>query len=372
MTSSDKLKEASFFQALATEQLEDVRSMVLEQPSLLDAFDDRQFGATPLTMACFANRRNVVELLLDLGADPNRRSRWKMGPWSPLHCALFRCDQSLAQYLLQRGAELDVHTAAGLGLLPELQELLDAQPERVHERGGDGCFPLHFAASTEVADVLLARGAPIDGRCIDHFNAPAQYLCLKRPEVAIHLFDKGASIDLFSAILAGSEKYIAQALDKTPDWQTARIDQSFFPPSAEHDVHNILTFVVGYRATPLHTATIANRGNIIQLLIDRGASPHLRGGYDDATPLHLAAWNDLLEAAQALCEHGADLNVRSGKIHNNSPAAGPSSADRSASSSISWKREPSDCLGSSMMLAMPARAVSIRLRKCQSKRAPKY
>ena len=51
-----------------------------------------------------------------------------------------------------------------------------------------------------------------------------------------------------------------------------------------------------------------------------GLSPSVRGGYDQATPLHTAAWSNCLESAQALLDEGADIEARSGKLHNNSPA----------------------------------------------------
>ena len=37
--------------------------------------------------------------------------------------------------------------------------MLAEEPSRVHERGGDGQTPLHFARSREVADLLLDAGA---------------------------------------------------------------------------------------------------------------------------------------------------------------------------------------------------------------------
>ena len=43
-------------------------------------------------------------------------------------------------------------------------------------------------------------------------------------------------------------------------------------------------------------------------------------GYDQATPLHAAAWSDCKDSAVALLDNGADIEARSGKLHNNSPA----------------------------------------------------
>ncbi len=59
---------------------------------------------------------------------------------------------------------------------------------------------------------------------------------------------------------------------------------------------------------------------MIDLLIEHGIDVDIPGGYDDSTALHQAAWNDSLDVAMKLVEAGADINKRSGKIHNNSPA----------------------------------------------------
>lgn len=243
-----------------------------------------------------------------------------MGPWSPLHCAIFRRNKPLAEYLLSHGATMDVHTAAGMGNHDALARLLDAEPSRVVERGGDGCHPLHFADTAEVAQLLLDRGAEIDGRCIDHFSTPVQYLCSIRPELARFLFSVGATPDIFSTVLCGDDPCLERQLNANPNLVNARINQSFFPPSSEHDVHNILTFSVGLDSTPLHAAAKGNQCEAVSLLVRHGLSPNIRGGYDQATPLHTAAWSNCSVSAEALLDNGADIDARSGKLHNNSPA----------------------------------------------------
>jgi ankyrin repeat protein len=262
----------------------------------------------------------MVELLLDLGADPNRRSDWEMGPWSPMDCAVAKGHTALAERLLERGATLDTLGAAGLGRVDDLRRMLDADPQAVHARGGDGCQPLHFAHSTEIVDLLLERGADIDARCVDHYSTPVQYLAESQPAIARYLFQRGAAPDIFSASLAGDIETVDRLLDEAPSLLNARIDQSFFPPGPDHDVHNMMTFSVGHHATPLHAAARGNHPELVRMLVGRGMSPDVRGGYDDATPLHLAAWNNLAEAATALVDAGADINARSGRIHNNAPA----------------------------------------------------
>ena len=320
MEQKNNREQMEFFNAMAKGDLDQVRVIVAKDSSILLSYDYRNFGATPLTMACLSNRRALIETLIDLGADPNRKSDWNMGPWSPLHCALFRHDRGLAEFLLSHGATLDVHTAAGLGRSEDVERLLTADPSRVMERGGDGCFPLHFADTIEVARLLLERGAEIDGRCVDHYSTPAQYLCSSRPEVARFLFSMGATPDIFSAVFVGDVPLLETLLDADPALINARINQSFFPPGDENDVHNILTFSIGLDSTPLHAAAKGNGNEVIAPLVRRGLSIDVRGGYDQATPLHIAAWNNCDKSAKALLENGADIDARSGKIHNNSPA----------------------------------------------------
>lgn len=215
---------------------------------------------------------------------------------------------------------MDVHTAAGLGDCDAISRLLDEEPSRVNERGGDGCQPLHFADTVDVAKLLVERGAEIDGRCIDHHSTPVQYLWTTRPNVARFLLSLGAQPDIISSAACGDIGSIERLLREKPEILHVRINPSTFPPGPEHDVHNILTFSVGLDATPLHAAAKGNNTDAISTLVQHGLSTSIRGGYDQATPLHTAAWNHCRDSAEALLKHGADIDARSGALHNNTPA----------------------------------------------------
>ncbi|MCA9193484.1 MAG: ankyrin repeat domain-containing protein [Planctomycetales bacterium] len=320
MTKNNTPDQAAFFRTLAAGDRDQIQAIVSAEPQILECFDYGQFGATPLTWACFSNRTDLVELLIELGADPNRRSDWHMGPWSPLHCAIFRRDKDLAMLLISKGAVQDVHTAAGLGDCDTILNLLDSDPTRVNERGGDGCQPLHFADTVDVARLLLERGAEINGRCIDHHSTPVQYLCTTRPKVAQFLLATGATSDIVSSAACGDTGSIEKLLRENPDLINVRVNQTFFPPVTEQNVHNTMTFSLGLDATALHAAAKGDSSAAVSLLVDHGLSPNVRGGYDHATPLHLAAWSNCNESALALVNHGADIEARSGKLHNNTPA----------------------------------------------------
>src|SRR5215217_6112515 len=83
----------------------------------------------------------LVDVLLEFGADPNRRSGWWAGGFHPLHGA----SAAAAEHLLAAGAVPDACAAAHLDRPELLARMLADDPARAHERGGDGQTPLHFA-----------------------------------------------------------------------------------------------------------------------------------------------------------------------------------------------------------------------------------
>ena len=87
------------------------------------------------------------------GADIRKRTEW----WAGGFGVLDDCDPGMVEFLIERGAVLDAHSAARLGMMPKLRELVAADPGVVHARGGDGQTPLHFASTVEVAEFLLAK-----------------------------------------------------------------------------------------------------------------------------------------------------------------------------------------------------------------------
>ena len=66
-----------------------------------------------------------------------------------------------AQFLVSKGAPLDIHAAAMLGLTEEVQAFLDSDPGLANAKGVHNTSALYHAAlsgKTEVADLLLAKG----------------------------------------------------------------------------------------------------------------------------------------------------------------------------------------------------------------------
>src|SRR5712691_1874910 len=104
-------------------------SEVLEQhPELKSRLDDPlpnyAFGGTALLAAVQRGNKEMVDVLLRAGADINARSHWWAGSFGVLDD-----DNGLAEFLIERGAIVDVHAAARLGMMNRLKELISANPE---------------------------------------------------------------------------------------------------------------------------------------------------------------------------------------------------------------------------------------------------
>src|ERR1043165_315623 len=85
------------------------------------------FGATLLLGALQRRSKEMIDLLLRAGADINARSHWWAGGFGVLDD-----DHGLASFLIERGATVDAHAAARLGMLKELKQLIAADATAVH------------------------------------------------------------------------------------------------------------------------------------------------------------------------------------------------------------------------------------------------
>ncbi len=304
----------AFVQAVHKGNLQLVRSLAATHPGLIHAHDPHCFGATPLIRAVQAGDRAMVDLLLDLGADINQRSQW----WAGSFGILDDCSDEMADYLLTRGATLTPHAAARLGKITDLRAMITADPSTVHARGGDGQFPLHFARTIEIADLLLHNGAQLDGLDIDHASTPAQWLSASRQNVAAHLVTRGAAADPFMAARIGDCALLERLIKAEPEGVQVRVSRARFPappPAAGH----IYLYTIGEGCSLVHAAAESEQRDAILWLTAHGADVNARGGYDDATAFHAAAWGNRPVAINALLDAGADINAVSGPMHRNQP-----------------------------------------------------
>lgn len=338
-----------------------VRRLLERHPELRERIDAPLFGFDSPAIGAYANDVAMLDVLLDFGADPNARSKWWAGGFHALHSAT----GAAAEKLIAAGAVPDACAAANLDDTELLKRMLDEDPGRVHERGGDGQTPLHFARSRAVADMLLAAGARIDSRDVDHRSTPAEWMLdhtrgAGRYDLASYLVERGAHADIFLATALGLTDRVRAMLEADRallDLRTGRDEYGEKKPSSYH----IYFWTIGDSRSPLDVAEqfdqreaaevmlefasplqrlqsacraadetraraiVREHPNIIEsmspadhraiadaawngaaravaLMLELGFDPRATG-HDSGTPLHCAAWEGSPEAVAALLRH---------------------------------------------------------------------
>src|SRR5262245_38232241 len=110
---------AEAMQAFDADGAARVRDIFTRHP-VLKTMVDAPIGAFDSPAIIRVRSREMLDVLLDAGADINGRSRWWAGGFGILDCA----SPEVAAYAIERGATVDVHAAARLGLMDRLRGLL--------------------------------------------------------------------------------------------------------------------------------------------------------------------------------------------------------------------------------------------------------
>jgi len=236
--SSTQSSAEAFKAAVCDSDAARVRELLEKHPELRANIDaplpNEGFGLHALFAAVQRSDRATIDVLLSAGANINKRTEW----WAGGFGLLDDCDPSLVDFLVERGAVIDAHSASRLGMTAKLAELVAANPEVVHARGGDGQTPLHFASTVEIAEFLLARGADIDALDIDHESTPAQYMLRvehkrhyprDRQDVARYLVSRGCKTDVLMAAALGDIELVRQHLDADPECIRMSVSEKWFP-----------------------------------------------------------------------------------------------------------------------------------------------
>ena len=197
------------------------------------------FGSTALIIA--KEHEDLVDVLLKHGADIQAKSQWWAGDFHLLEVT----SAEAAERLIERGAEITVHAAAEQGWLDWLEAAYQGDPAIVHQRGGDGKTPLHYATDPAVMDWLLARGADLEARDLDHASTPLQWqLGARNHDAARALVKRGAQVDIFAAVILGEVELVDKALAAHPQAIRARVNQAGYEltPPADGSHQYVYTF----------------------------------------------------------------------------------------------------------------------------------
>jgi len=303
---STPLAEGSIHRAAAADDPELVRALLEEDGRRLHEADQRQL--TPLHRAVAASARRVVDVLLELGADPN----WPEGPGAPRGAALYTAsaagDRGLVELLLNHGADPNATIdSAGsptfAAATPEIRELLIAH--------GGKLDPYDWVFLGEEDEALRAVEADPESAQVGCGGVLAAACKLGKPGLVERLLALGVRV---ASSLTGCRSYLwsdvealklllASGMDANlPDWMHATPLHSL----CERDgrgrprPHRLECFELllaagadlsardeDYRSTPLGWAARNGLEEMVDLLLARGASLHEGEGPRWATP---AAW----------------------------------------------------------------------------------
>ncbi len=349
---------------------EDVRALVEKHPSATDYLDAPlfPFGAPALVHAAGQRSREMVDMLLDLGADIDVRSEWEAGPYTALHRLVDGPSVeslALAEHLVERGATVDIHAASGLGDLDRIEEILADDPTVVSQPGPDGATPLHLARAPEVAELLLRHGAELEKRCVDHQSTPAMWAVDGREDVMLYLLQAGAKPDIFQAVLLDDVSLVRAILEVEPDAIDVRLNVGETHPhlgggdkyvwalggaetplelarqrgmancysyllarsrpevqllqaSRRGDERDMLELIGAYaqllERAPSTVLAAALYGSPVgaRVLMQHHVNPNIRDEWG-ATPLHHASYRGLIDVARVLLDYGADPSLRDGR-----------------------------------------------------------
>jgi ankyrin repeat protein len=231
-------------------------------------------GQHALFAAVQRSDRATIDVLLHAGADIRKRTDW----WAGGFGVLDDCDPSLVKFLVDRGAVIDAHSAARLGMMPKLKELVAADPDVVHARGGDGQTPLHFASNVEVAKFLVENGADLNALDVDHESTPAQYMLRveqkrhyprDRQDVARYLLSRGCKTDLLMASALGDLNLVRHQLDNDPARIRMSVSDEWFPMQDQRAGGTVYIWTLGANRTAHAVARDFGHEDVFQLLMER-------------------------------------------------------------------------------------------------------
>lgn len=334
--------------AAARGDLAAVRRFVDEDPSWLHTVGSH--GRTMLWEAVRKGRKNIVEFLVERGADVSICGCHYSEHFieiSPLCLARAAGREELAEYLLRNGATIDIHSAAYLGDCEQVLSLLGQDPSLanighpqndkqrqvgdrlVYEPGDEAwAMPLHYAVSGgngDVVELLIAHGAEV----APHSSALLTYAVRRnRPDLVKTLVENGADVREapMADPIAGQvvnellQSYGAVFDLNNPDetWPpliyASRGDKgehpervrAFLELGAEIDIRD-------YKGkTALHRAATAGFAQVIAVLLDHGAYIDATDNNGD-TPLFDAIRAKRKDAVALLLSNGANPNLMNQK-----------------------------------------------------------
>lgn len=175
------------FNASALGRVQRVAELLAGDPSLANSRDG--IGCTPLFLAAWTGYPVVVERLLQAGADPNVRSRAGQTPLDTSVTHIWEGEQyTVARLLLQYGANPSFFAACVVGSSEHVRRYLEDDPGLANQPFDEGGTPLDIAAEAghmKVGALLVQAGAEVDIFSAASLGLQAQIETLLRHDPAL-------------------------------------------------------------------------------------------------------------------------------------------------------------------------------------------
>ncbi len=191
--------QLDIFSGVALNQSDFVRSLIEANPEILThRLGFAKNESRPLHFAVEEKMTQMVELLLEKGADLNAQNGWGI---TPLCLATVADNQTIIELLMAKNAQVDLATAIVAGQWKQAQALLDAQPTLISEKP----LLIHYTIQQGLVSAtswLLERGVDINIRARyklgDHVaSLTPLHAAIKaeRVEIARILLESGADVN---------------------------------------------------------------------------------------------------------------------------------------------------------------------------------
>lgn len=293
-------------------------------------------GFKPLWYAISSGHAEVVELLLGAHADPNAKPSNDPFSATPLRLALQNDNMRIAQDLVLSGARVDTKGNDGRTALyyevrhahlDAIQFLLDRGADlNVRDTAGDSLLDdAVWTGPVDTVALLLAHGArlnepqtqtgatPINEAACRGYSALVQYLLQFHPDLGIP--DKRGNTPLDNAVRFGREDVallLLEAEQKSPQTSLGKLMDTSSRRNEPRIIEAVLqrgvpaNGILPSGSTPLQAATLAGAAKAVQVLLDNGADPNL------GAPLEDAALKGYDSIVRLLLDHGAFVDQADG------------------------------------------------------------
>lgn len=294
---------------VASQGLADISKILVEEgKSDIETLDEDGFSA--IYFASLWGHHQVVQALLELGADPNMRIEPTDGPgkWSPLVVAADDGFKQCVQFLLDKKANPNIVGPTDIGT------------------------PLRYAAvkgHLEICELLIARGAepnsplinpPILIQIITDYTATQNQLeifdLLLEHNADVNAKDSdGVPVLVHAAKSNQSDAFIRRLVDHDADVNILDSDNNGALYHLAENGHQYLVELLLEKGaavnqvstggtTPLYFAV--PEPEVVRILLEKGADPDL-GRSQGFTALMFAAWFNHIDTLKYLLKHNVSL-----------------------------------------------------------------